>query len=173
MIQVAFNDKNHEFIVEGMEEGKKQMVRSTGDEDRVDVANPGGNESVPSDGDKISSSIGAVISSYFSKKSMSQRLKSGEEITSNPPLMPCLIQELVGETSKDNLPPVSGIIYTDSKNVRVQAAYGHGELVVNSKGNFDNFFVTNEDVVHQYIGDKKVRIVPVVNQAEKNGTGRN
>ncbi len=167
LIQVAFNDKSHKFVVEGMEEDKKQMVRSTGDEDRVDVANPGGNESVPSDGDKISSSIGAVISSYFSEKSMSQRLKSGEEITKTPPLMPCLIQELVGETSKDNLPPVSGIIYTDSKNVRVQAAYGHGELVVNSKGNFDNFFVTNEDVVHQYIGDKKVRIVPVVNQAER------
>lgn len=62
------------------------------------------------------------------------------------------------------MPPVSGIIYTDNKNIRIQAAYGHGELVVNSKGNFDSFFVTNEDVVHQYIGDKKIRIVPRLNK---------
>lgn len=164
MIQAAFDDANHKFIVEGMDEQKKQMVRSTGDEDRVDVANPGGNESVPSDFDSISSSIGKVISSYFSEKSMSQRLKSGEKITEKPPLMPCLIQELIGEISNIERPPVSGIIYTDSKNIRIQAAYGHGELVVNSKGNFDNFFVTNEDVVHQYIGDKKIRIVPKLNK---------
>lgn len=96
MIQAAFDDKNHKFIVEGMDEQKKQMVRSNGDEDRVDVANYGGNESVPSDLDSISSSIGKVISSYFSENSMSQRLKSGEKITEKPPLMPCLIQELIG-----------------------------------------------------------------------------
>ena len=96
MIQAVFDDKNHKFIVEGMDEQKKQMVRSTGDEDRVDVANYGGNESVPSDFDSISSSIGKVISSYFSENSMSQRLKSGEKITEKPPLMPCLIQEVIG-----------------------------------------------------------------------------
>gem|GEM_PF-2113450 len=165
MIQVAFNGEN-KIIVEGMNPDAKQMVRSTGDEDRVDVANPGGNESVPSDSDSISSSIGIVISSYFSEKSMSQRLKSGEDITKSPPLMPCLIQELVGETLSSKFPPVSGVVYTDARNVRIQAAHGHGELVVNSKGNFDNFFVTNEDVVHQYIGDKKVRIIPKLNEQD-------
>lgn len=165
-IRQAFIDKTLE--IENLDQAERWMVRSTGDEDRVDVANPGGNESVPSDSDSISSSIGIVIASYFSEKSMSQRLKSGEEITKKPPLMPCLIQKLVGEKPGMALPPVSGVIYTDtSGNIRIQAAYGHGELVVNSKGNFDNIFVTKENVVHQYLGDKKIRLVPRFNLENK------
>ena len=146
---------------EDLDQAENWMVRSTGEEDRVDVANPGGNESVPSDTASINPSIAQVVASYFSEKSMSQRLKSGENITAKPPLMACLIQKLIGEKEEAELPPVSGVIYTDgSGNVRIQAAPGHGELVVNSKGNFDNIFVTKENVVHQYLGDKKIRLVP-------------
>lgn len=161
LVKSAFNE--NKFTVEGLNPAVKQMVRSTGDEDRVDVANPGGNESVPSDHESISSSIGTVIASYFSEKSMTQRLKSGEDIVTKPPLMPCLIQELIGNNLSERSPSVSGVIYTSANSIRIDASHGHGELVVNSKGNFDKYFVTKEDVVHPYIGDKTIRIDPKLN----------
>lgn len=60
---------------------QKMMVRSTGREDTLKIANPGGNESIanvqPTRGE-ISKAIGMVIASYFSTKSLGQRQSSGE-----------------------------------------------------------------------------------------------
>lgn len=75
------------------------MVRSTGEEDTVDIANPGGNKSVAavkSDDIFISSAIGVVVASYLSEKSLMQRLLSGDSITKTP-FMPVLLQTMIGE----------------------------------------------------------------------------
>lgn len=58
LIHQAFD--NNEFNSVAMQElsqGENWMVRSTGNEDRVDIANPGGNESVPSDTNSLNKSI--------------------------------------------------------------------------------------------------------------------
>ena len=71
------------------------MVRSTGEEDTVDMANPGGNKSVAAvklDNASISNAIGVVVASYVSEKSLTQRLLSGDDI-SKPSFMPVLIKE--------------------------------------------------------------------------------
>ena len=75
------------------------MVRSTGEEDTVDMANPGGNKSVAAvklDSIAISNAIGVVVASYISEKSLTQRLLSGDDI-SKPSFMPVLIQRMIGE----------------------------------------------------------------------------
>lgn len=77
LIHQTFND--NEFHSPAMQElaiDESWMVRSTGNEDRVDIANPGGNESVPSDTESLNKSIAVVVASYFGEKSMSQRLQS-------------------------------------------------------------------------------------------------
>ena len=148
------------------------MVRSTGNEDRVDVANPGGNESFVCHKlkDRIFQSIGDVVSSYFSEKSMSQRLKIGDDITAALPTMACLVQDLVGEDMQDRESPeqeaklpVSGVIYTDGNgNIRIQSAYGHGEYVVNSKGNTDSYDVTSDGMIFPTTGEKSFRLAPII-----------
>ena len=176
MIKDAFIKNRFQVRAEALD-GKLLMIRSTGNEDRVDVANPGGNESKVSENEatEISRNIGEVIASYFSHKSMSQRLESGEDIVSNPPLSACLIQSFVGEIESASetsskrqklpFPPVSGVIYTENGRVRIQAAPGHGDLVVGSKGNFDNYYVTQNDSVYSEVRDKKFRFVPKINRA--------
>lgn len=168
MIQKAFID--HSFAVPDLPDGKLFMVRSTSNEDRVDLANPGGNDSTPSYKEDASASIGRVVASYVGFNSLSQRLKSGEDITSSYPLSACLIQTMVGEglsVSADAMPPVSGAIYTDHGHVRIQAAPGHGELIVNSKGNFDNYYVGPTGAVYLEAREKRVRMVPEYDSATK------
>ncbi|MBF0297370.1 MAG: hypothetical protein HQK51_01535, partial [Oligoflexia bacterium] len=55
--------------------GNMIMVRSTGKEDTAEIANPGGNESLPAYPNKkaIAKAIGVVVASYFSEKSLKQR----------------------------------------------------------------------------------------------------
>lgn len=158
--------KNNIFELESLPDSQKFMVRSSGEEDRVDVANPGGNESVSSLPEDISQNIGIVIASYISVKSLSQRLKLGEDITNNFPLSPCLIQSMVSE-SKEKNPVISGVIYTDDEHTRIQSAPGHGELIVNSKGNFDNYYITPTNKVYAEIRDKHFRIIPKMNNITK------
>lgn len=145
------------------------MVRSTGLEDDVDNANPGGNESVPSkfDNKNISNAIGEVVASYFSEKSLSQRLKAKDDITQNP-FMAVLIQNLVGEgLSNDDGIVYSGVMYSGNGATRIQAAPGHGELIVNSKGNFDNFYITSQNMVYAEVQNKDFRLKPKYNMGTK------
>ena len=141
------------------------MVRSTGEEDTVDMANPGGNKSVAAvklDNVAISNAIGVVVGSYVSEKSLTQRLLSGDDI-SKPSFMPVLIQRMIGEklngNDKDNI-VVSGVMYAHSNYARIDAAPGHGELIVNSKAPFDTYDVTQEDLVHSEIYQKDSRLIP-------------
>ena len=156
--------KDNKFNYGETPQSNKYMVRSSGNEDKVDVANPGGNESYSSLGENISESIGLVVASYISEKSLLQRLKSGEDITEHFPLTPCIVQSMVSSKSNDT-PAVSGVIYTDAGHTRIQAAPGHGELIVNSKGNFDNYYITPQKKVYAEIRDKHMRLTPRVNDS--------
>lgn len=152
------------FTLTDLPEATTFMVRSTGEEDRIDVANPGGNESIASDVANISKSIGLVVASYLSEKSLMQRLKSGEDITDHFPLSACLIQTMVTGENHNAL-AVSGVIYTNSGHVSIQSAPGHGELIVNSKGNFDNYYITPQGKVYAEIRHKHFRLTPKMNES--------
>lgn len=148
------------------------MVRSTGKEDTLWLANPGGNESisaVPLEKKAISEAIGKVIASYFSIKSLKQRLLNKKENITESPFLPVFIQAMIGEpingvqnsTLNPNLIPRSGVMYTGKAGCRIQTAPGHGELIVNSKGAFDTYYVTRENVVHAQISpNKQIRLIP-------------
>src|SRR6185295_14173354 len=64
---------NEHFAKEIKEKNSDLMVRSTGKEDDIIAANPGGNESVSAvkpDVASISEAMGIVVASYFSEKSL-------------------------------------------------------------------------------------------------------
>lgn len=157
------------------------MVRSTGKEDDVTAANPGGNESVAAvqpNIHSISQAIGVVIASYFSEKSLKQRLLSpppANDIT-QPPFMPVLLQRMIGEAvhaesveKKENNNDIvcSGVIYTNAGRITIQSAPGHGELIVNSKAPFDTFFISQGDVVYPTVYQKRYRLAPVEEEKER------
>ncbi|MFI4919390.1 MAG: PEP/pyruvate-binding domain-containing protein [Legionellales bacterium] len=125
------------------------MVRSTGEEDSIDLANPGGNESVAAVAPNIaavSTAMGRVVASYFSEKSLKQRLLSSVSDITKAVFVPVLLQQMIGEPlhgAKYSHDVVrSGVMYTDDGITRIQVAPGHGELVVNSKGLFDTYSIT-------------------------------
>lgn len=140
------------------------MVRSTGiNEDKVDMANPGGNLSLVAEAKDVSTSIGMVPASIVSEKSLLQRLKAGDRSITEVPIMPVLIQTLVGEgldQTRGTNKVVSGVIYTNDGAMRIQSAPGHGEYVVNSKGPTDNYYISREAVIYSEIRPKGNRLVP-------------
>lgn len=138
------------------------MVRSTGMEDRADLANPGGNESVagitPDINEISQKGIAIVVASYFSEKSMMQRLLGRDDI-SQKPIMPVLLQEMIGQS--DDAIPVSGVMYSDAHSTKIQMAPGHGTYIVNSRGpSFDSYDVTEQGVVYAAIMVKERRLTP-------------
>ncbi len=172
-IESAFNNQSFKAFdtlkpfLEALPKSALLMVRSTGKEDTADIANPGGNESIPAvalEEKAITKAVGDVVISYFSDKSLMQRLLSGDNIT-EPPFMPVLIQRMIGESfnlkaTKNKHIVKSGVMYAQKNGIRIQLAPGHGELVVNSKGTFDSYLVTNENVVYPEIYRKPHRLVP-------------
>ncbi|MBM4222354.1 MAG: hypothetical protein FJ161_00905 [Gammaproteobacteria bacterium] len=159
----------HPFLSEDILTGDEFfMVRSTGDEDKVLNANPGGNESFASHKSQLNQSIGMVIASYLSEKSLSQRLSLNENITEHFPLCPCLIQKLI-QTDKlqaDKLQKtvVGGVCYSDLTHdkTRINAALGHGDLIVNGLGPFDEFTIIRNRVYAE-VREKPFRIEKKVN----------
>jgi phosphoenolpyruvate synthase/pyruvate phosphate dikinase len=125
------------------------MVRSTGvNEDKANMANPGGNKSIPCSATprEISKALGIVAASYVGEKSLSQRLSSGDKSITDLPVMPGLVQKMIGEGVGGLSNQVfSGVLYTNQGATRIQAAPGHGEYVVNSKGKVDNYYVSASD----------------------------
>lgn len=80
----------------------KLMVRSTGKEDTLELANAGGNLSVVNvepDELKVFLAIKDVVLSYFSEKSLLQRLKNGDKglFELDNLIIPVLLQEMVDE----------------------------------------------------------------------------
>ncbi len=150
------------------------MVRSTGREDdpgeKEDgsdaVSNPGGNLSlanVAPSAEKISESIGRVVASYFSLKSLGQRQEMKDDITADP-FLPVLLQVMVDERSEKSI-PVSGVMYTREPDlltpgvIQIEAAPGHAEGVVTGSNPSDLFYVQS-GIVHQLVQEKPSRLVP-------------
>jgi hypothetical protein len=150
------------------------MVRSTGDGDRTDIANAGGNESVAAVRANVSAiwqAMGIVIQSYFSEKSLRQRLLTSDTITKRY-CIPVLIQRMMGEKiwegqNPANLSeyPVSGVMFTQESAgntphiVQIQTAYGHNQGVVNSLVAVDTFYSGPSGLIHPIIRKKMDRLV--------------
>jgi len=168
------------------------MVRSTGNEDSQTIANPGGNESIASvrpDFSAIAIAIGQVLASYFSEKSMEQRLHAGDKITVLP-ICAVLLQKMIGETSLDltqakqpaigskhsqdkqnkdfkDLKYCSGVVYTRESEGKtpglmvMQSTYGHGEGVVQSLVPTDTFYIDQRLFIDSTVLEKTQRIASV------------
>ncbi len=162
------------FLQDFARKNLRLMVRSTGKEDTDTLANAGGNESVPNVEPALPELIQAikvVVLSYFSEKSLRQRLgQKDETVFSDDVFVPVLFQEMIGEVAGGPV-PTSGVMFTqdpevgaDSSVCIVQAAFGHGELVVNSLGAVDTFRVVGTQaglpVVFPSICSKIDRLVP-------------
>jgi translation initiation factor 2B subunit (eIF-2B alpha/beta/delta family) len=167
----AFKQQIRDFVLQDPE--SLLMVRSSGDEDRTDIANAGGNESVPSvpaNAIAIWQAMGVVVQSYFSEKSLRQRLLAGDTITTRF-FIPVLIQRMVGEktlTAKNPTNPldipISGVMFTQESMgntpnvVEIQTAYGHNTGVVNSLVAVDTFYSGPSGVIHPIIRKKTDRL---------------
>lgn len=143
--------------------GKRRnlIARSTSKEDTEALANAGGNESVANvkqSLEAISEAIGIVLASYLSEKSLMQRQLANDDITALP-FIPVLLQEMI--TAQE---VKSGVIYINNNGVFIQAAHGHGELVVNSKGPVDSYWYTPNHIMVATIVEKPIRIVPSIEQ---------
>ena len=156
------------------------IVRSSGAEDGK-AANAGGNLSlkyVPPE--KVASSMGEVIASYFDKRSLQNQHKGGTNPFAVCPLS-VTSQELIGEPmggEKDpaNI-PVSAVLFSNEplyiggeefRMMRLSATLGHGEGVVGNEGIATDTFIVLQSRVHPdklYIVDnissKPERLAPV------------
>jgi hypothetical protein len=149
------------------------MVRSTGREDTATLANAGGNESIASVQPNItavSQAIGKVIASYFSDKSISQRLLANDQTIFEEPFMPVLLQVMIGEQANNTVVekiPTSGVMFSQEAEantigvVQIQATWGHGEAVVNGLLPVDTFYVGSSDIIHPVIRFKKQRVATI------------
>jgi hypothetical protein len=149
------------------------MVRSTGREDTETLANAGGNESVANVKPitlKVVKAIKQVVLSYFSEKSLRQRLGQYDTtVFSNTIFVPILLQQMIGEVGKGSI-PTSGVLFTQDPEAGMatgvallQAAFGHGELVVNSLGLVDTWRILNlptGHAVYPTIRNKVDRLAP-------------
>ncbi|HJN37339.1 MAG TPA: PEP/pyruvate-binding domain-containing protein [Gammaproteobacteria bacterium] len=144
------------------------MVRSTGHEDSMESANPGGNESHPAENNPnaINQAMAKVVCSYFKSKSLNQRLAANLPITTDP-FMPVLIQKMVGEglSSQVGKKITSGVMFSNQGQTTIQSAPGHGELIVNSQGPFDSFLVSKKGTIYPEKSIKRFRMRAQFDQA--------
>lgn len=170
------------LMIEIADKKEKLMVRSTGNEDTAELANAGGNESVANvglDTAQLLTAIRIVICSYFSQKSLTQRLGAGDRSIPEPPFTPVLLQRMVGEKTGGVIPR-SGVMFTEEpegslskKNIVgpggkvatsgimiVQGAYGHNEGVVNSIVPVDTYYCISDQQSYAIIRPKLFRLAP-------------
>jgi hypothetical protein len=164
------------FLAKAKKEKKLLMVRSTGKEDSKGNVNAGGNESISAvspDNVAVTKAIGEVVASYFSQRSISQRLMVNDPALVDPqaPLfMPVLLQVMIGEpvdgSTKETAIPTSGVMFSREAEGRtpgvthIQATYGHNEGVVNGTVAFDTFYIGKNLVIHPLVQIKRDRLVP-------------
>lgn len=153
----------NDYLKKAQESKDSLMVRSTGAEDTKELANAGGNKSIPGvkpDIKNVSVAIGQVIASYFSEKSISQRLIAKDPQLFGAPFMPVLLQVMIGKN------PVSGVMFSQEAEgntpgvTQIQATYGHGEGVVNGLVPVDTFYVGMSKIIHPLIRKKEYRMAP-------------
>jgi hypothetical protein len=127
------------------------IVRSTGKEDSDEVSNAGGNLSVPfveKDIRAISLDIGRVAASYFSEKSIGQRIAARDPSLFGDvhPFVPVLVQECVGELvgREDGVIPRSGVMFVKRGVSEISVGLGHNEGIVSSGVATDTIRFTRE-----------------------------
>ena len=145
------------------------MVRSTGAEDTKDLANAGGNESiacVKPEMPSVFDAVGQVVASYFSEKSIKQRILAGDPTINEMPSTPVLLQVMIGEDrTYAATMPVSGVMFSQEAEAntpsitQIQATYGHNEAVVNSLVPVDTYYVRGT-TIHPVIRHKHERLAP-------------
>lgn len=157
------------FLKEAAQSNTLLMVRSTGREDSKELANAGGNESISSVQPEpllMSIAMGKVVASYFSEKSLNQRLLGKDVHFYDDPFMPILLQYMIGERpkNKDDQIPTSGVIFSQEAEgrtpgvVHIQATFGHNEGVVNGLVAVDTFYVGPTGLIHPLIRIKTERM---------------
>lgn len=166
-------------------QNERLMVRSTGkNEDTVELANAGGNVSVPNvipSAEEVLNANEDVVTSYFGEKSLKQRLGGGDRSLFDPlPLTPVLVQRMIGEKSPAAI-PLCGVMFTEdpeskvsgaagatetSGNTVIQVAFGHNEAVVNSLIPVDTYYATDDNSLFSIIRVKTHRMVPTENSGE-------
>lgn len=156
------------WVLTRANEGKQIVIRSSSDEDQDSNANPGGNVSVSCvdcNQRDVAMAIGKVIASYFSEDSISQRLAVNPENTLDRlPLFSFFMQEMIKEEMGKQCS--SGVVYTREAEGKteglmlIQAAYGHGEGVVENKVAMDSYFVDSEGKIDASIMVKSHRLSP-------------
>ncbi|OGI09952.1 MAG: hypothetical protein A2Y40_01810 [Candidatus Margulisbacteria bacterium GWF2_35_9] len=127
-----FTDKKFlHFLEAAQKNGQTLIVRSTGMEDKKDLANAGGNDSIknvqPTIPD-VFKAMGQVIASYFSDKSFSQRLAAGDQTIFTLPPTPVLLQVMVTTPQR----PVECVIHTTESPTPKLASLNCGYSVVDS-----------------------------------------
>ena len=162
--------KYQRFIEKSDKKKYLLMVRSTGREDSLELSNSGGNASISSvkpDKKSISKAIGEVLASYFSEKSILQRIIGKDQsLQDGDPFMAVLLQRMVGEGSGKNANeiPKSGVIYSTEGEGNtpgvtiIQATWGHNEAVVNGLAPVDSYYINNNFSIFPVIRRKQRRL---------------
>lgn len=162
------NKKLLDFISNAQTNNQCIIVRSTGREDSEELANAGGNTSianVQACNTEVVAAISQVILSYFSEKSLEQRMLAHDPHLHDAPCMPVLIQVMVNEQNVDSI-PVAGVMFSQEAEgntpnvVHINATWGQNDGVVNGLVPVDAFYVGPTGVVHQLIRAKTVRLAP-------------
>lgn len=151
------------------------IVRSTGKEDSETNSNAGGNASIPfisCNPKAVSHAMGDVLLSYFSEKSVLQRISAGDvSLVDESFFMPVLVQEMVGEhlsgegTDSASLPR-SGVMFTCSPEMgpgltKLYVGLGNNEGIVSSRVATDAVFIDAGRHVQTVSQDKATRFVAV------------
>lgn len=117
------------------------IIRSTGMEDKTGVTNAGRNVSIKNVSPVLSETLagmGEVVASYFSEKSMSQRLFADDPNLFALPLTPVLIQEMV----TSSLRPIEAVVHTTEQSGPTPGciSFNCGYDVVECKGRSDMYY---------------------------------
>lgn len=150
------------------------IVRSTGKEDSDTNSNAGGNASIPfikPNVTDIAKASAEVIASYFGEKSILQRIAAKDKsLLDEPPFMPILIQNMVGENvggvdTADEDVPRSGVMFTRTgKGTRMTELYvglGNNEGVVSSRVMTDHYVLDSSGGIAKGVKAKHTRFVAV------------
>jgi hypothetical protein len=171
-----------ELTAEVASRDERLMERSTGIEDTKEMANAGGNTSVPNvipNKFYILNAMKEVVSSIFGERSLKQRLGVGDPtLFGEIPFAPVLLQRMIGERSPQALPKC-GVMFTEDCQSKIssddettsgitviQAAYGHNEGVVSSMIPVDTYYINDQQVIIPIIRPKTHRMMPTEKSGE-------
>ncbi len=173
----AFNNEGNLFKLEKCKletlHSEYIAIRSTGKEDSTTNSNAGGNFSNPfvrKDERSISRNIGEVIASYFSERSISQRIASKDAslIEDREPFMPVLIQTAVYEPIEGDTPPElqprSAVLFVGKAMSELSMGLGHNKGVVEASIAADAIIMPRFGRISYSVEVKKSRFRAIVDK---------